>query len=332
MMTLMELPPHYSGIAKLLPRRDLVLFPTAIESLTVTEPFEVQLIEKALAADRLLAVATGISVTGAGRSKSRLSMYRMVCLARVVEYETLSAGFTLSLLGIRRAWIRREVPTNQSFQLADLKILEPDPDDALLPIEVEQRSDLSPQQRDQLFQRLHALEHWNRELKRVLRSRMPDLLTTVLSMQQLLDSKKSLDSLTDLVTHLLRLPISLKLKQLQTTDPLVRAQRLLALFGRLHLRVGTDGFQMPGQPSVSDLPGVPVPIDYESDEFEILVRTLEHEAEAGKSPDLLAGEQPMLLDPSVQEFPENSETDKDSVGLDDPNCGDGESEQDPPEP
>ena len=321
MMTLMDLPPHYSGIGRLFPVRNTVLFPAVLQSVQVSQPKGIRLIEHALAGDRLVVIATqwagrplgptgtqgsglqGCGNSGTGQSanlgsvwggeatgglgggrRKPESLYRMVCLARIVEHESNSRGYGLSILGIRRAWIRREVPTQNPFRMVDLQILEPDPDDLLLPLEVEQRVDLTPAQRDAIFQRLQLVEHWKRQLHRVLRLGLPHLLTTALSMQQLLDQRKSLESLTDLVSHLMRLPISLKLKQLQTLDPVVRAQRLFALLGHLHHRVGTAGFYLPSRgqsPSAvtvfispqlpSQASGEEIEIDYQSAEFELAV-------------------------------------------------------------
>lgn len=313
MMTLMDLPPHYSGVARLFPVRNSVLFPAVLQSVQVVRPAGIRMIEHALTGDRLIAFATQWSPD---TPRPVEPLYRMICLARIVEYDQNDEGFELSVLGIRRAWIRREVPTQNPFRMADVQVLEPDPLDSLLPLEVEQRTDLATDERDQIYQRLQVVEHWKRQLKNVLRQPLAPLLTTALSMQQLLDSRKSLDTLTDLVTHLMRIPVGLKLKQLQTLDPVVRAQRLVALFGHLYYRIGTDGFQLSGaEPSsVGSGPSkteagnsLPVTIDYQSAEFEVVVQNLVDQADDAASRSWFSGHKPMLLDKSMQEFPDSSE-------------------------
>jgi uncharacterized protein len=177
---------NFSGICRLFPLPRVVLFPHAILPLHIFEPRYRQMTTDALAADGLLTMVQLATASRPGSTLGSPPIETMGCLGRVLQHERLPDGrFNFLLLGRRRVRLRREIPSEKLYRLAEAEILEdvsdPAADDSL-------RGELIALGRE-VFERQKPLE--------------PDI-------QEWLGSELPLGVLTDLMAHALGLPPDLK--------------------------------------------------------------------------------------------------------------------------
>lgn len=235
-----SLPAHYSGVARLFPLPGLVMYPGVIQALQAFEPRYRQLVAHAMDGDRLIAMATQAPPSGGKRGEQ---MYRSVCLTKIIHCQAVPDGrFFVHLLGLHRGWIRREVPTENLFRMADLRILDRTIDAEESPLVLSHRDDLLPAAKKPRISKALQFQFWKQELIRTLWRVMPPLLSDRRSLERLCHSDLPLYAMTDIVSYLLNLPVPIKLRQLETVDPLIRAQRLVQLLRPNRLRIVTDAF------------------------------------------------------------------------------------------
>ncbi len=114
---------QFGGTARLFPLPNLVLFPHAVQPLHIFEPRYRQLMEDALAGDRLMAMA----LLRPGWEESYYQqppIHPVVCLGHVGSEQRLPDGrFNLLLRGLARARVLEEVPTDRLYRTARVKLL-----------------------------------------------------------------------------------------------------------------------------------------------------------------------------------------------------------------
>lgn len=207
-------PETFSGVARLFPLPNLVLFPHVVQPLRIFEPRYCDLLEDALTDDGLIAMAL-LKPGWEGDYEGQPPIEPVVCLGRVVTHRREPQGhYNILLLGLRRAAVQYELPRLRSFRQAQLQLLE----------------DCTPQTgqahrerlRNQLlehFQRLaprHA--EWEEEVEALLHKGLP------------------LGVLTDIVAFIMGLKIAVKQQLLSVCDVDQRARQLLR-----HLRALETG-------------------------------------------------------------------------------------------
>jgi len=118
-----DLPDTFSGEVRLFPLPDLVLFPGGMLPLRVFEPRYRDLLERSLAADRLITMAT-LQPGWQSDYDGRPEIWPFVCVGRVVAHSPQPGGESNILLaGLRRARVTRELPAEHSFRQATVELL-----------------------------------------------------------------------------------------------------------------------------------------------------------------------------------------------------------------
>jgi uncharacterized protein len=213
----------FSGRCRLFPLPRVVMFPHSVLPLHIFEPRYRQMTEHALTDDHLVTIVQlRPSTVGTADTLGSPPIETVGCLGRIIQHERLPAGrFNFLLLGRKRVRLRRELPGETLYRIAEAEIVE---DDYASEPEEPRRSELTRLVR-QVFARQGELE--------------PDLAA-------LLDNPLPLGVLTDIVAHALSLPVELKQKLLAETRVPRRADTLLQVVGQLSQ---SGGRAAPGWPS-----------------------------------------------------------------------------------
>src|SRR5687768_17341758 len=116
----------FSGVARLFPLPNLVVFPHVMQPLHVFEPRYRALLEEALAGDGLIAMATlapGWEKNYEGRPLVRPN----ACLCKVAtHHQTADGNYNVLLLGVKRIEIVRELPPAKQFREAEVRLCHDD--------------------------------------------------------------------------------------------------------------------------------------------------------------------------------------------------------------
>ena len=199
-------PDDFSGIARLFPLPNLVMFPHVLQPLHVFEPRYREMVEAALADDRLIAMAV-LAPGWEADYEGRPPIFPMVCLGRIASHQRLDDGrFNLLLAGLRRARLLRELPPNKLYREAKVELV----DDAYA---------------SQTSGRRAALQ---RRLVEQFRRQMPELKKLHDQLDEILASEIPLGILTDILGFALKLGLDVKQRLLAESDVDRRAETLLA--------------------------------------------------------------------------------------------------------
>lgn len=202
-----DLPEDFSGQVRLFPLPDLVVFPHAMQPLHIFEPRYCEMLEDALASDRLIAMAT---LSGGLQSMhiQQPAIHQTVCIGKIVSHvETEDGRHNILLIGAKRATVRRELLTNRSFRIADVDVA----------------SDFHPPgDMNQYF-----------ELKRLVLEAFAAIIPTSATVQQnlheLMAGQMGLGPITDIISFTLPLSTPAKLSLLEKADVCQRARLLIEL-------------------------------------------------------------------------------------------------------
>src|SRR6478735_3832682 len=114
----------FSGVVRLFPLPNLVLYPHVMQPLHIFEERYREMLEDALASDRLIAMAL-LEPGWEDEYDSRPPIAEYACLGKVVAQNRLSDGrYNLLLLGVGRVKIIRELEPLRSFRRAKVELLE----------------------------------------------------------------------------------------------------------------------------------------------------------------------------------------------------------------
>ncbi|MEM8865227.1 MAG: LON peptidase substrate-binding domain-containing protein, partial [Planctomycetota bacterium] len=182
----------FSGVARLFPVPELVLFPNVMQTLHIFEERYRALMEDAVAGDELIAMALlepGWETDYAGRPP----LSPIACLGRVLTHHRFPDGrFNLMLLGVRRLRLVEEVEPPQAFRRAKVEIVaEQTPDDA---------------------------PAWRSALLETLSHKLPDTVLASEQMREVLSRDLPLGVLTDLLGFTLPAPAKVKRQLLAEAD------------------------------------------------------------------------------------------------------------------
>jgi uncharacterized protein len=195
---------NFSGKARLFPLPNLVLFPHVMQPLHVFERRYREMLEDALATDRLIAMAL-LTPGWESDYEGRPPMHSMVCLGRIATHYRLADGtYNVLLLGLRRAQIIHELESQHIFREAQVKIC----DDLYPPQAAPRHSDLQHRICDVLLGLL---------------PQMPDVHE---QLDQLLKNDVSLGMLTDVIAYTLDIGLAEKQLLLEETNVYDRAEML----------------------------------------------------------------------------------------------------------
>lgn len=200
----------FSGVARLFPLPNLVMYPHVMQPLHIFESRYRELLEDALATDRLIAMAVlepGWEID----YESRPPLARYACLGKIVTHHRLPDGrYNLLLMGVARLRIAEELPPLRSFRQAKVELLR------------DTFADDSVDQLDQLQRGL--LECFDRHLP--CGCQAPEQL------KEMFAQHLSLGMMTDLAAYALPLGMALKQQLLAECRVDVRARLLLEQLDR----------------------------------------------------------------------------------------------------
>ena len=195
----------FSGTARLFPLPNLVMFPHVLQPLHIFEPRYREMVEEALAGDRLIAMAL-LAPGWETEYEGRPAVCPVVCLGRIASHQRLDDGrLNMLLAGLRRARLLRELPPDKLFREAEVEIL-----DDVYPTKASGR-------------RLTL----QRRLVDLFRQQMPNLKQLHEQLDQIMASEVPLGILTDILAFTLKLELRVKEQLLSETDVDRRAETLL---------------------------------------------------------------------------------------------------------
>lgn len=203
------LPADFSGIVRLFPLPNMVLFPHVMQPLHIFEPRYREMLEHALARDSLLAMAL-LEPGWEPGYEGKPPISPVVCIGRVVSHARLEDGrFNILLFGARRARVTSELPKSHSFRQAEVELLT----DLYPPEGAGQR----PALQRQVFDRIREL--------------IPSTSQFQEHFEASLGQQVSLGMLTDIAASSLSLPLAFKQQLLAECNVDRRAELLLEKLG-----------------------------------------------------------------------------------------------------
>jgi Lon protease-like protein len=114
---------NFSGIARLFPLPNVVLFPFIMQALHIFEPRYRQMTADALAGDRLITMAL-LRPGWEADYKGRPAVYPVACIGRIVAHQRLDDGrYNLQLRGVSRVRLIQEIETDKLYRSARVEVL-----------------------------------------------------------------------------------------------------------------------------------------------------------------------------------------------------------------
>lgn len=212
-------PEEFSGLARLFPLPNLVLFPHVMQPLHIFEPRYRALLEHSLAGDNLMAIAA-LQPGWEKDYEGRPPIDAVACLARIATWRRLDDGrYNILLLGLRRIAVIRELPPAQPFRMAEVAVLE-----------------------DEYPKRAAAARGaLQRQLVQAFRQVIPSLQEAQEQLEKMLEADIDLGMLTDIIGY--ALDLDLRVKRLLLREPNVdrRAKLLVTHLGN----VASDAVEPP---------------------------------------------------------------------------------------
>jgi ATP-dependent Lon protease len=215
---------RFSGIARLFPLPDLVMFPNVIQPLHIFEPRYREMLNDALDSDGLIAMSV-LAPGWEADYEGRPELLPQVCLGKVVTHQRLHDGrYNIMLLGSRRARLLAEMPSNRPFRQAEIELI----DDVQSTCGEANRAEIQ----------IELTARFQKALP------LSEGLKTQGAVHDLLTSDLPLGVLTDLVSFALPLDQRLKCELLAEANVDRRARMLLRALGAppRHIASAAPGF------------------------------------------------------------------------------------------
>lgn len=196
---------NFSGIARLFPLPNLVLFPSMMQALHIFEPRYRQMTSDALADDRLIALVL-LQPGWEADYEGRPGIHPVACLGKIMTDQRLDDGrYNLQLRGLCRVRIDTEIDNAKSYRSARVEVLH----------------DIAV-----------TAPHNELLFRRRLLGLVPAWCTTqsqALAMfRKVLKSNLALGTIGDLISFALPLPLEFKQKLLDSADVEQRIRSLVA--------------------------------------------------------------------------------------------------------
>ena len=171
-------PDNFSGIARLFPLPNLVLFPHVMQPLHIFEPRYRAMMEEAIEGDQLITLAL-FAPGWEKQYEGRPPLLPMACLGRIATFQRLPDDrFNLLLLGLRRVRIESELPPVKLFREANVTVCEDVYSSATAPT----RAGLQKQLADCFKRILPSLDEAHEQIGELLGSDVPlGVLTDIVS-------------------------------------------------------------------------------------------------------------------------------------------------------
>jgi Lon protease-like protein len=195
----------FSGIARLFPLPNLVLYPHVMQPLHIFEDRYREMLEDALVSDRLIAMAL-LEPGWEDDYESRPPIASVACLGKVVAHHRLEDGhYNVLLMGLERVRIVKELEPLRSFRQARVEILHDQYD----------------------FQSKSQLKFVQEKLLSAFRKHLPCACQVPEQLEEMLSKHLPLGLLTDLAAYALPLDLEIKRKLLAERRVSVRSELLL---------------------------------------------------------------------------------------------------------
>lgn len=196
----------FSGVARLFPLPNLVLYPHVMQPLHIYEGRYREMLEEALATDQLIAMAV-LKPGWETDYESRPPISEHACLGKIVAHRRLPDGrYNVLLLGVGRVRIEKELDPLRSFRQAQVEVVE-NCDDFV-----------STCERRKMQEQLLA----------AFREHLPCSCELPEQLEGMLTSEMPLSFLTDLAAYALPLAPELKLQLLAEPGVRQRSELLLS--------------------------------------------------------------------------------------------------------
>jgi uncharacterized protein len=194
----------FSGVARLFPLPNLVMYPHVMQPLHVFEGRYREMLEDALASDRLIAMAL-LEPGWESDYESRPPVAPYACLGKVVAHHRLEDGrYNLLLMGVGRIRILDELSPPRSFRQAKVELLH-----------------------DCCCGDLHQLDELQSDLLTAFKHLLPCSCQVPEQLTDLLSKHLPLGMLTDLAAYTLPLDLAVKRELLAECRVDARARILL---------------------------------------------------------------------------------------------------------
>jgi Lon protease-like protein len=196
----------FSGVARLFPLPNLVLYPHVMQPLHIFEESYREMVEDALAGDKLIAMAV-LEPGWESDYESRPPVAPYACLGKIVAHHRLPDGrYNLLLLGMQRVRIDHELDPLRSFRQASVELVDDEYD----------------------FDGPADCHELQEKLITAFRNNLPCECETPEQLEKLLSGELPLGLLTDLAAYALPLETSVKQELLAECRVSARAEILLS--------------------------------------------------------------------------------------------------------
>jgi Lon protease-like protein len=188
-------PSEFSGVARLFPLPNLVVFPHTLQPLHIFEPRYRKLLAAALATDRLIAMALlkpddELSFDGGSEIESTVCLCKVICATQLPDGRS-----NILLTGVRRARIVEELDSGKAFREAFVELI----DDVYPEDEVD-------------------VDLLQSELIGVLEDWLPDLLRDDEQFRMIFQGGLTLGAMSDIIAKCLPLDVMTKQLLLEESD------------------------------------------------------------------------------------------------------------------
>ena len=197
---------NFTGLARLFPLPNLVVFPHVVQPLHIFESRYIEMLEDAVADDFLLAM--GLLMPGwEAEYESRPPVDPYVCLGKIMSHAPAKeeGHYNILLGGVSRARIVEELPAKRSYREVRLELLE----------------DVEPDANDPEVPPLHA------NLVQAFRRLVPAEVLAEQHLNDLLDKQSHLGTLTDLISYSIPLDLPIRQFLLAETNVMQRTKLLV---------------------------------------------------------------------------------------------------------
>jgi ATP-dependent Lon protease len=197
---------QFSGLARVFPLPNLVMFPHVMQALHIFEPRYLAMFEEAIEDDRLIALGC-LAPGWEQHDEDRPRLQPTACLCRIATHQRTPQGtYNVLLLGVRRLRLVRELPPTKPFRVVESEILDDhEPDDAAA----------------------DAASGLQQQLLAAFKRAMPKIPQAYEQLDQLLGSQITLGMLSDIVSYTIEFDLELKLRLLAECDVFRRVRLLM---------------------------------------------------------------------------------------------------------
>lgn len=188
------LPDEFSGQVRLFPLPNLVMFPYVMQPLHIFEPRYLQMLEEAMANDRLIAMAH-LMPGWEPEYDGAPPIAPVVCVCKVIaEAEESGGRKNIFVLGLQRCRVRCEHPLTKAFRTAEVAPV----DDHYPPNAVGYRGALQRQLIDRFRESLPSATAFGEQVEQLLAPPVPlGMLTDIIAFTLGLDLPQKLQLLSE---------------------------------------------------------------------------------------------------------------------------------------